>query len=107
LRVGEVMVLREGGNRLGATALAEPEYGDCHLARPGRRLIGVSRPNAGYSTLGWYDNANGDVAVSITGSGVWRWEELAPRPRPPGNEHPLPEKLGKIAGGVKGWGRLS
>src|SRR5262249_5387958 len=69
------MVLREGGNRLGAAALAEPEYGDCHRARPGRRLIGWSRPNAGYSTLGWYDNANGDVAVSITGSGVWRWED--------------------------------
>jgi hypothetical protein len=34
-------------------------------------------------------------------------EELVPLPHPLGNERPRPEKLGKIAGGVKGWGRVS
>jgi len=32
---------------------------------------------------------------------------IVPLPHPPDNEHPLPEKLEKIAGRVKGSGRVS
>jgi hypothetical protein len=34
-------------------------------------------------------------------------EELVALPHPLDNEHPCPKKLGKIAGGVKGWGGVS